>query len=228
MNIKKSSISLVSALLAAAGFMVSSLAHAQGATSRQPGWEVGFDAIYQDATTLEFDGGSSADLSSDWGLALTFGYRFNPRLELQFAFDWATVGYDANIVRQNGSVIRATGGDYESFTPRAELHFNFLDRPFTPYVTGGIGYSWVDTNIPSGRPQTGCWWDPWYGYICSSVQPTKSVDGFTYRVGAGVRWDVSDSISLRLGLDRNWLDFGDNTSGSPYLDQARIGFAYRY
>ncbi len=227
MNMKHSSISLAGAFLAAAGFMAATSAHAQGNNSRQPGWEVGLDVIYQDATTLDFDGGSTADLKTDYGLALTFGYRMSPRLELQFALDWARVDYDANLVRQNGSVLKATGGDYESFTPRADLNFNFLDQALTPYVAGGIGYSWVDTNLPSGLPQTGCWWDPWYGYVCTTVQPTKTVDGLVYRVGAGVRWDISDTTTLRFGLNRNWMDFGDYAS-SPYLDQAQIGFAYRY
>ena len=41
---------------------------------------------------------------------------------------------------------------------------------FTPYVTGGIGYAFIDTNIPDSPPQTACWWDPWWGYVCDTFQ----------------------------------------------------------
>lgn len=228
MNTLKPSFSikaLASTLLIAAGLMASSLAQAQQ-SQRGAGWEMGVGAVYQDATTIDFDGGTTADLHADWGFALAFGYRFNPRLELQFALDWATVNYDANLVRATGAASRVSG-DYESITPRVDLHFNFLDRPLTPYVLGGIGYSWIDTNIPNGRPQTGCWWDPWYGNICSTVQPTKEIDGFTYRLGLGVRWDIGYAMSLRLGLDRNWVDLG-SASNDPYVDQAQVGLVWRY
>jgi hypothetical protein len=69
--------------------------HAQN--TRGPGWEFGADIIYQDAADVSFEGGSSASLDADWGLAFTFGYRFNERFELGFALDWQEVDYDATL-----------------------------------------------------------------------------------------------------------------------------------
>ena len=34
------------------------------------------------------------------------------------------------------------------------MNFNFLEGDLTPYVTGGVGWSFIDTNIPDAPPQT--------------------------------------------------------------------------
>ena len=55
---------------------------------RQPGWDFGGELLYQFSQDISFDGGSNASLDDDIGIALTFGYRFSPRLELTFGLDW--------------------------------------------------------------------------------------------------------------------------------------------
>jgi opacity protein-like surface antigen len=211
--------------IALAALFLSGVASAQGVSPREPGWEMGLDVIYQDAKTLKAPGGSKVDLEDDFGLSLTFGYRIDERLEVQFALDWSDVDYGGTIVRDNGTLNRFSGS-YEAFTPRFNLQFNLLKTPFTPFISGGAGYTFIDTNIPTGRPQTGCWWDPWYGYICSSFQSTKTIDGLTYQVGAGIRWDLSDTVSLRLALEEHWVDF--DKAGDEGLFQAKLGFSWRY
>ncbi len=92
-------------------------------------------------------------------------------------------------------------------------------------MVGGIGYSFIDTNIPSGRPSTGCWWDPWWGYICITVQQTKGIDEFVYELDVGGRWDFSDYGSARLSIENHWIDIG---TGSPSALQIKLGFSYRF
>jgi opacity protein-like surface antigen len=145
---------------------------------------------------------------------------------MQFALDWADVDYRANLVRQNGSSVSANG-TMESFTPRMNVQFNVLDRPLTPFLMAGVGYSYIDTNIPNGRPQTGCWYDPWYGYICQTYQSTKTTDELTYQFGVGGRWDFSSTGSVRVAYERHYIDFS-NTSSAPYVDQVKLGFVFRY
>jgi opacity protein-like surface antigen len=211
--------------IAAAGLTLSAFANA-ASSDREPGWEAGLDVVYQDAGTINFRGGSKINLDDDLGLSLTFGYRFTPRLEMHFAFDWADVDYRATLSRQLGSPTIANG-TMESFTPRLDVHFNLLDRPITPYVMAGAGYSYIDTNIPNGRPQTGCWWDPWYGYICTTYQSTKTTEAFSYQGGVGLRFDFGSSGTLRLAYERHWLDLS-NATGEAAVDQIKLGFVFRY
>jgi opacity protein-like surface antigen len=197
-------------------------------SNRDTGWEYGLDLVYLGSSDLEFQGGSTADVEDDIAVAFIFGYRFNSRLELQFALDYQSVDYDATIQSADIPGLAAdVRGEYESFTPRANVNYNFLDGNLTPYVTGGIGWSFIDTNIPEGRVEIGCWWDPWYGEICVPVQDTRSTDAFVYNLGAGVRWDASGNWSMRLGYEKHWYDL-DNASGSPDFDQIKLGVVFRY
>ncbi len=192
---------------------------------RDTGWEFGGELIYQDSADFDSDEGSSASLDSDIGLALTFGYRFNERLELTFGLDWTNIDYTATIPSATcPGVVATVDGELEALTPRVGANFNFLEGPITPYVSGMLGYSFIDTNIPDGPPQTGCWWDPWYGQICGTWQDTRSTEEFTYGLGLGVRYDVNDAWSLRFGYDKRWID----ANGSPDLDQIKFGVTIMY
>lgn len=198
------------------------------AENRAQGWEIGLDLLYQDSTDISFEGGSSASIEDDIGLAVTFGYRFNPRLEIQFDLDWAVVDYDVTIQSAIAPGVQFQGrGEIESFTPRIGVSFNFLESDLTPYVNGTVGWSFVDTNIPNGPVQFGCWWDPWWGQICAPYQSTKSIDDATYSLGAGARWDFSECCMVRFGYEKRWFDYSNATS-TPDFDELRLGFSLRY
>ena len=201
---------------------------------RQPGWDFGGELLYQFSQEVDFEGGSNADLDDDLGLALSFTYRFNSRLELLFGLDWNSYDYNADILpapTSPGGPIVGTGfsveGEIETWTPRVGVNFNLLEGDLTPYVTGGVGWSFIDTNVPDGRAQSACWWDPWFGYVCGTFQETKSLDELTYNVGVGLRWDLRSSISLRLGYERHWLEL-DQATSTPGFDQIKLGVIGRY
>jgi opacity protein-like surface antigen len=210
-------------ILAAACCLLSAGASAQ---SRDVGWEFGAELIYQNSQDVDFDGGTTVEFDSDLGISLSAGYRFSDHLEVQFGVDWTNVDYDVGFQSATtpGLTFDATG-EIEQFTPFIRANFNFVDGPITPYVTGGIGYSFIDTNIPDGPPQTGCWWDPWYGQICTTFQSTATTEEFTYNAGLGVRWDLSTGYSLRLAYEKHWYDL-DNASAD--FDQFKLGFVMRY
>jgi opacity protein-like surface antigen len=196
--------------------------------SRDIGWEGGLDAVYQDSQTLNFNGGSQLSIDDDIGLALRVGYRVNPRLELQFSLDWQDMDYDATLVSDAVQPLRSSAqGELEVITPRVNVHYNFLDGAVTPYVSGGIGWSFIDTNVPDAPPMNGCWWDPWWGYVCGTFQTTRNVDEFTYQAGAGVRWDFAGGYTMRMGYEKQWLDLGE-ASSTPSFDQFKLGVMFRY
>jgi len=204
-----------------------SFAAAQGGT-RETGWDFGVDAIFQFSKDINFEGGSKLSIDDDVGLGLTFGYRFNSKFELQFGIDWNSIDYHGTLQSASFPGVSASiSGDMETFSPKVNAVWNFRDGPVTPYVSGGIGWAFVDTNIPTGQVQVGCWWDPWYGQICTPYQPTKSADAFTYQLGAGVRWDFGEYSTARFSYEKVWTDFSKATS-TPGFDQLKVGFAWRY
>lgn len=191
---------------------------------RDAGWEFGGELIYQDSQDIDGDNGSSASIDSDIGLALTFGYRFSERVELTMGLDWNNVDYTAELVSGTLPISVSVDGELESFTPRVGVNFNFMEGPFTPYVNGTIGYTFIDTNIPNGPPQTGCWWDPWYGQICGTWQNTRSLEEFVYGAGVGVRYDVNDAWSVKFEYQKRWID----ADSSPDFDQLKLGLSIMY
>jgi opacity protein-like surface antigen len=210
--------------IAAMGAMWSGGASAE----RQPGWDFGADLIYQDSQDINFKGGSTASLDDDLGLALTFGYRFNERFELTFGLDWNQVDYKVNVAPATAGGLGFSGhGDLEAFTPYVGLNINFLKGDFTPYISGQVGWSFIDTNIPDGPPASSCWWDPWWGYVCGTWQDTRNIDELAYGLGAGVRWDATSTITVRFGYEKRWIDLGE-ASSTPGFDQLRLGVTARY
>ena len=192
---------------------------------RDTGWEFGGELIYQDSQDIDGDNGSTASIDSDIGLAITFGYRFNERVELTMGLDWNNVDYTADLV--SGTIPGLSigvDGELESFTPRVGVNFNFLEGPITPYVNGTIGYTFIDTNIPTGPVQGGCWWDPWYGQICGTWQETRSLEEFVYGAGLGVRYDVNDAWSVKFEYQKRWID----ADSSPDFDQLKLGVSIMY
>lgn len=206
--------------------MLSLLSAGVNAQSRGEGWEFGGDLIYQNSQDIDFDGGTTAQFDSDLGFSLYAGYRFSERLEVQFGIDWSNVDYDVSFQSSTtpGLTFDATG-EIEQFTPFVKGNFNFIDGPFTPFITAGIGYSFIDTNIPDGPPQGVCWWDPWYGEICTVYQSTRTTEEFTYNAGLGLRYDLANGYSMRLAYEKHWYDF-DNASLD--FDQFKLGFVMRY
>ena len=125
---------------------------------RDPGWEFGGELIYQDSQDISADGGSSAAIDSDVGLALTFGYRVSERLVVNFGIDWNNVDYQATLVDAALPNINVSvDGELETFTPRVGVDFNFMEGPITPYINATIGYAFIDTNIPDGPATGGCY-----------------------------------------------------------------------
>lgn len=209
-------------LTAALSFQVS----AQDAV-RGEGIESGFGLIYQASSDQTFDGGSQLSLDSDWGFSFTLAYRFNQRFELGFELDWQNIDYDATLrsaLVPDSSI--EVSGDLEAFTPRIFFNYNFTRRPLTPFITGGVGWSFIDTNIPNGQIEIGCWWDPWWGQVCTPYQDTKTVDDLVYHIGAGLRWDSRAGYTLRLGYEKHWFDYGNATSAADF-DQWKLGIVLR-
>ena len=122
-------------------------------------------------------------------------------------------------VFQNSTEADFKGGSQAEFDSDTSFKLGF--------VTGGLGWSWVDTNIATEPPQVGCWWDPWYGYICTSFQDTKTLDGLAYQLGVGARYDFSDTLAVHGSYRINWIDF-DQAEGTPDFDGFELRVGWRW
>jgi opacity protein-like surface antigen len=212
-------------LICASALAAASVAYADPG-DRQGNWETRLGIIFQNSADWDFNGGTTADIESDESILVGIGYHVSDQLELGGNMTFGQTDYSADIV---GDTVPdfSVRGEYESTTLLFDATWNFLPGQFTPYASAIAGWSWIDTNIATEPPQTGCWWDPWWGYVCTTFQDTKSLDGFTYGVDVGARYDFSESFALRGGYHMMWVDLS-NASGTPDQDGFELRFAWKF
>lgn len=221
---------------AAAGLMVlAGVAGAQtfgspAAGDRAGRWDAYGGLRLLQSESVSFEGGSKLDTDSDVGIGFGGGYNFNDHLLVGGEFAWAQVDYGGDLASGDDPPVaaRRIDGEFDSFGLNAYVTWHFLKGPLTPYVTGMVGYTWVDTNIATGPPVTGCWWDPWFGYICDTFVDTKTEDSASYGVGAGLRWEFTRGWFARLGYDERWFDLSSAASGNPSFGTVRVDLGSRF
>lgn len=201
----------------------------QEGSGRAQSWEFWGEARVVFGQTVNFEHGSSIKTSDDAGFGLGFGYNIDEHWLVGFEFQYNEMSYSASIASADVPPKASAGLTGTAAISRlgSSLTYNLLARPLTPYVTANLGYMYVDSNIPNGPPQTGCWWDPWFGYICSTWQSTVSSNAFEYGLGVGVRWDTGRSFFVRFGYEYDWIDFS-HSSSTPGFSVLRLQFGTRY
>ena len=75
--------------------------------------------------------------------------------------------------------------------------YNITKGRLAPYLQVGAGWTYIDSNIANGPPIGGCWWDPWWGYICDGFQPTHTDTNYSYNYGVGVRYELANNMLLK-------------------------------
>jgi len=201
-------------------------ASAQG--SRAGAWEWSFAAIYQDSASSGADGGSNLRLDNELGLGFSFGYNFTDKLYLGGDFEWLRPDFTATLINENDpNDRRQINHTMSQFNGRIKGTLTFLSGPLSPYVEAGLGWSYFDSNVADGPPITGCWWHPWWGYICENFYSTFSSTEFSYGGALGLRYIMRGGMTLKLSVNQYWLDVG-NAGGDPELNAARleIGWAF--
>jgi opacity protein-like surface antigen len=211
-------VTLLTTIFAAGG------AQANDFRSRAKSWDFTVQMRGVSEQSFGTGGGTTVDVNSDIGFGFGFGYNFNDNLGLELDIGWASPSYHATIATDTGTAQQ--NGEMSTSSIQLNLFYNFLKGPITPFVSAGIGSTYIDTNIPSGPPGASCWWDPWYGYTCYGYQPTYSDYRFSYTGSVGVRWDLSQQIFLRAAIGSLWIDMPQGGDQSFTNGRVEVGFSY--
>ena len=223
-------------LVLVAALALSSTALAQQ-NNRSDTWEFSLLVGNLDGETLVADNGSSTDAESTidmdsttiYGLALN--YNFNSHWAFGGELSWGSPDYDAIIIPDDGF-----GNPDEPVTIRHKLDlfsytfkgtFNLLDGPLTPYAELGFGWTEMDSNVASSPPITGCWWDPWWGYICNTYVNTFSKTRETLTGALGIRWDLNNGMTLKGSYGLMRIDTS-RASSSAEMNFYRLDVGWRF
>jgi opacity protein-like surface antigen len=213
-------VALCLVFAAATGF-----AHAQSQRAGQVEFTVG--PAYSFSDSFQGRGGSSLDLSSRTGIRLGMEYFSSSKLSLGFDATWAKPSYDAELIPDDGSPAISISHRSNIFSGHFTGTYYFREGPVTPFVEAGLGWTYFDSNVSDGSPIVGCWWDPWWGYICADFYDTYSATNFSYGAGVGLRWNFATDMAINAGY--RWLEVeADGLNEKPTLESAVIEFVYRY
>jgi opacity protein-like surface antigen len=184
--------------------------------------------VFTASKNYSFEGGSSARSDTGLGLTLGYAYNFDQKKSLGVETSWNSADYRATVAPGPGNpnAPGSISGSMDSWTVRFLGNYNFLEGNVTPFVTGGLGWTYIDTNIPSGLPQNVCWYYPWYGSSCASFVPTYTSTRFSYNVGAGMRMELGKGF-VRALANQQWVDFAGSYGGTSWT-QYRIDFGVKF
>ncbi|MGC2047083.1 MAG: outer membrane beta-barrel protein [Gallionella sp.] len=180
---------------------------------------------YMGYTSKTFDDGSSASTNAAFGLGFGMGYNFNDHFQVNGQFSWSGRNYKATVVDPAAVIPTQTFSNtlYTS-TINVNAVYYFMSGDFTPFVSGGIGSTFLDSNIadPSGG-SGGCYYYPYWGYSC--YEPTKTSTNVSYNYGLGVRMDVNRGFAIEGSWNQLYIDTAQ--SESPKVDIWRANFIFR-
>lgn len=200
-------------------------ASAQSYYERARTWEFGFDLVELGSYSSSGEEGSSLNVGSELGFGLSGGYNFNNHVAIQFDYSHISPSYDATFRIEDTDQLQTISYTMDVDTLLVRGTYYFLAGEITPYIDVGAGWSRVDSNVATGPPTTGCWWDPWWGYICSNFYNTYHQTDTVYTGAVGIRWDMSPSFMLRG-------DYGtlmvDTKKADVDPDTIRVGFRWRF
>jgi opacity protein-like surface antigen len=171
--------------------------------------------------------GASIDVANDTAIGIVGGYNFTNKFYVGAELTWADPAYRLERVLDPSNVVATIDAELDVGIFLLKAGFNFFDGPFTPFVEAGAGWIRVDSNVADGAPTTGCWWDPWWGYVCTSFYDTYSDTRTGYTYAAGIRWDISDGFLLRASYGLTEMD-SNYAAEDIELDELRVDFGWKF
>ena len=195
--------------------------------SRVKKWEFYLAPQVTNSKVLQFDNGAEADINKRSSLGFGLGYNINSHIELSLEFSSSNGNYTSKVVPEDpgDSPVTSTQSLYTS-TIDFGFTFNFLSSPFTPYVTANIGSTYIDSGIFTGNVGTGCWYYPYWGYVCGPVAQTYTATEINYGGALGLRYDFNRKLYIKGDVGKNYLDF-DN-SNTPDFTTYRFIFGFMF
>ncbi len=190
-------------------------------------WDVGLQLSNNGSETLTGDMNSFLSVESDFGFGFWGPYNLNNRLAFGFDFNWTQPRYTARFVPDNGTTPVDVQHRMDLFTGQAKAVFHLLEGPVTPYIEAGLGLTRVDSNVADSPPITGCWWDPWWGYICDTFYSSYGDTVTSYSGALGLRWDFNRYYTMRAAYGMLVLDTRSGAADAE-LDMWRLEFGWRF
>jgi opacity protein-like surface antigen len=164
--------------------------------------------LHSDNITFNGPAGDVKVKMDDTGLGgFGLAFHFNEFLAVHTDFMFGGATFSGNLPTETGGTLHVKQDAFLQ-TGRFNVDYNIIKGRLTPFLTGGIGYQYLETELNHLPPVGVCWWDPWWGWICDTHNPHAWETDFTCNVGAGIRWSITDSLFIKATGGAQWLEYG--------------------
>ncbi len=163
--------------------------------------------LHSDDITFEGPVGDVKMKMNDTGLGgVGIGFHFSDYFSLRGDFMFGNATFSGDVPAATGGLVNIT---HDAFiqTGRLNLDYNIINRRLTPFLTAGIGYQYLETDMGDLPPPGGAYWDPWFGWDYYGNPPHAWQTDFTWNVGGGVRWNITDIWFVKAMVGANWLQY---------------------
>ncbi len=195
-----------------------------GERIRAEKWEIFFAPTVIEAKTLEYGHGAKASINGRTAFAFGIGYNFTEHLEVSVLMSSSSANYTGTRVNEHGDKESFTDTMYSS-SFNLQGTYNFMEGPFTPYINGYIGSTYIDSGVPTGEEGDYCWWDPWWGYVCGPYRVTYTATKFSYGFDLGARYDF-ETIYVAGSVGKNFVDLDSSNGGDFNIYRFIFGFKF--
>lgn len=196
------------------------------AGSRDGRWEGSVILAFQNSLDPVYGGNAALEVDSATGWGFSAAWNWTDKWNLSYRLVSTSPKYTALVVPDDPLIVpQVVEHKMSKYSHQFNVTYNFSRKPFTPFVMAGVGWTKLDSNVPSAPPTTGCWWDPWWGYICVSDWKTYATSEFSYALGAGLRWDINNAVFTKATYMR---EFFEVDAGSIDFDMAIFEFGLMF
>jgi hypothetical protein len=180
-------------------------------------WDAYAAVQYMTSEDIHFETDSGPlDMSMDDTALLGFGFGYHVGDNLLIHFD--LLFGDTEI----GVAGAPEGGQRDTSLDVGQVAFdwNFFKTRFTPFLTGGLGWQYLEAEIdappvPVYYSYSYDYYDPWYGDgYYTLAQPVYTETDLIAFAGGGFRWNVTDNFVMRFSVDANWLEYDDSVGNT--------------
>ncbi|GAB3106580.1 porin family protein [Aestuariicella hydrocarbonica] len=178
------------------GFCVAS----QAEGNRDGKWEASMQVFFTGKEKVSGANQSSIDIDGDFGVGFGFAFNLTQAFSLGLDLSYYKPAYQAVFNTDEVGLV-AVDHEMNVNTGMFSATWHAVPGPLTPFVRVGMGWAYIDSNISDGPPVTGCWWDPWYGYICRNYYDTYDDTAFTYGAGVGFRVEFDRHFFARGSIN---------------------------
>jgi opacity protein-like surface antigen len=153
------------------------------------------------------------EFDNAWAFIAGGGYHLSEHLYIGGEMTFASTGFSGYGNDPETGEESVLDQDLREWGFLGGIEYYLLKGPVTPYVSAGLGLTYLETRVPDADPELICvpgFWQWW----CYWTYPVYSDWAFTYYAGAGIRWDINARTVMRLAYRSNWIHISNLQSTS--------------